>query len=258
MPIAARHNIRVIARLDIKGERLIKSIQLEGVRVVGEPQAAAQLYYEQGADEILLMDAVASLYGRNHLFELIRRVSQNVFLPITVGGGIRKLDDVDAMLRAGADKIAINTAAVREVGLVTEISRRFGSQCVVAQIDAKRQPSGGYEAYVDCGREPTGWNAVDWAREVVGRGAGEILLTSIDREGTRKGFDVELVRTVSDAVPVPLIACGGMRSAEDFVTVVREGHAQAVAMADILHVQKRRIGDLKAEITAAGIPVRLA
>jgi cyclase len=250
------HNIRLIARLDIKGERLIKSIQLEGVRVVGEPAAAARLYAEQGADEVLLMDAVASLYGRNHLFELICRVSEHVFLPITVGGGIRKLDDVDAMLRAGADKVAINTAAVRNAGLVTEISRCFGSQCVVAQIDAKRQPSGDYEAYVDGGREPTGWKAVDWAREVVARGAGEILLTSIDREGTRKGFDIELVRAVSDAVPVPLIASGGMRCAEDFVKVVREGHAEAVAMADILHVQKRSVGELKAEIAASGIPVR--
>jgi cyclase len=250
------HNVRLIARLDIKNDTLIKSIQLEGVRVVGDPNDAARNYYEEGADEILLMDAVASLYGRNHLAEVIRYSSEHVFLPITVGGGIRCLDDADSVLRSGADRVAINTAAVVRPGLITEVARKFGSQCMVLQVDAKRHETGWWEAYVDGGREPSGRDVLDWVREAVDRGVGEVLVTSVDREGTRKGFDTALVRGVAEAVPVPVIASGGMGSVAHLVEVVREGGADAVAMADILHLRGRSMREIKAEAAEAGVPVR--
>ena len=183
-------NIRLIARLDIKGPNLIKGIHLEGLRVIGDPQEFAVRYYRQGADELLYMDVVASLYGRNNLSDIVQRAVRNVFVPITVGGGIRNLDDVRHILRCGADKVAINTAAVARPELVREVSRRFGAQCTVLSIEAKQQGPGKWEAYTDNGRERTGLDVVEWARRGAELGAGEILLTSVDREGTRKGFDV--------------------------------------------------------------------
>lgn len=248
--------IRLIARLDIKGSSLIKGIQLEGFRIIGDPQEYARRYYEQGADELVYMDIVASLYGRNSLHDIVRRTAQDVFVPLTVGGGIRSVDDVREILRAGADKVAINTAAVQRPELIREVAHVFGSQCMVLSIEAKCQGKGHWEVYTDNGRERTGLDVVEWARRGVELGAGEILLTSVDREGTRKGFDCELVQAVSDVVSVPVIASGGMGSPADLVNVVRQGHADAVAMADILHYNRSTIPDVRAVVRESGIEVR--
>ena len=247
---------RLIARLDIKGPNLIKGIHLEGLRVIGDPQEFARRYYEDGADELIYMDVVASLYGRNSLTDIVRRVTEDVFIPMTVGGGIRSCDDVREMLLSGADKIAINTAAIGNPALISEIARRFGSQCIVLSIEAKRKTGGGWECFTDNGREHTGRDVVEWAREGIERGAGEILLTSVDREGTRSGFDVELVRAVSDAVEAPVIASGGMGSFAHLAEVVTDGHADAVAMADILHYGRATISALREAARAANLDVR--
>lgn len=249
--------LRLIPRLDIKKNKLIKSVQLEGVRVVGDPKEAATLYYQQGADELILMDAVASLYGRNHLDDIIRHVAGYIFVPLTVGGGLRSLADVDNVLRAGADKVAINTAAVARPELIAEVARTFGSQAMVLQIDAKARGPGKWEPYVEGAREPTGLDAVEWARHAEALGAGEILVTSVDFEGTRQGFDLALCRAILAAASVPVIISGGMGSLEHLTEVVATG-VDAVAMADILHVQKQSLADIKAGAAAAGIPVRLS
>jgi len=249
-------NVRLIPRLDIKGPNLIKGIHLEGLRVIGDPQRYAVQYYRDGADELLYMDIVASLYGRNSLTEIIRRAVKEVFVPITVGGGIRLVEDARHILRSGADKVAVNTAAVAEPELITRVSRRFGSQCMVLSIEAKQSGPGRWEAYTDNGREHTGLDVVEWARRGVELGAGEILLTSVDREGTRKGFDLDLVRAVSGAVDVPVIASGGMGSEPDLVAVVREGGADAVAMADILHYDRMPLPKIRDAARAAGLHVR--
>jgi len=249
-------NVRLIARLDIKGPNLIKGVHLEGLRVVGDPQEFARRHYEAGADELVYMDIVASLYGRNSLTEIIKRAAKDIFIPMTVGGGVRSADDVKQLLRAGADKVAINTAAVLRPELVTEIARRFGSQCMVLSIEAKCQGPGKWEAYTDNGRERTGKDVVDWARRGCELGAGEILLTSVDQEGTRKGFDVALVRAVAEAVPIPVIASGGMGTTEHLVQVIREGKADAVAMADVLHYNRIPMKQIREAALAAGIPVR--
>ena len=249
-------NVRIIARLDLKGPNLIKGIRLEGLRVVGDPHEHALAYYADGIDEIIIMDAVASLMGRNSLRPILERISSQVFIPITIGGGIRSVDDVRDVLRSGADKVAVNTAAVADPGLIGAVAERFGSQCMVLQIDAKRTPGGGWEAYTDMGREHSGLDAVEWARRGVELGAGEILLTSVDMEGTQKGFDLELIRTIADAVPVPVIASGGMGAAAHFTEAVRDGHADAVAMAGVLHYKRLGLDDVRAEARAAGIAVR--
>jgi cyclase len=202
------------------------------------------------------MDAVASLYGRNSLHEIVASVANNVFVPLTVGGGLRNVEDVRAILRVGADKVAINTAAIQRPELIEELAVVFGSQCIVLSIEAKRQPAGSWEAYVENGRERTGRDAVDWARQGVDLGAGEILLTSIDREGTRKGFDCELVRAVADSVDVPVVASGGMGSPQDLVNVVSVGHADAVAMADILHYERFTIEQVRDLARQSGLDVR--
>jgi cyclase len=249
-------NVRLIARLDIKGPNLIKGIHLEGLRVVGAPGEFARAYYEAGADELVYMDTVASLYGRNNLTDIVRQAAHDVFIPMTVGGGVRSVDDVKTLLRAGADKVAINTAAVRRPGLITEVARRFGSQCMVLSIEAKRSTPGHWEAYTDNGREHTGLDVVDWARRGVELGAGEILLTSVDREGTGKGFDVELVRAVSSAVNVPVIASGGMGTLGHLAEVVRQGGADAVAMAKVLHYKTYTLRQLRDEALREGLHVR--
>jgi cyclase len=249
--------LRIISRLDIKGPHLIKGVHLEGLRVLGDPQAFSRRYYEEGVDELIYMDIVASLYGRNNIVELVRRTAQDVFVPITVGGGVRSVDDVRELLRAGADKVAINTAAIQNPKLVTDVARRFGSQCMVLSIEAKRVPGGGWEAYTDNGRELTGRDVVEWAEEAVDRGAGEILLTSVDNEGTRKGFDVELVRRVADAVPVPVIASGGMGVLKHLVDVVQQGNASAVAIADALHYNRHSLQQIREAVLAEGMSVRI-
>ncbi len=249
--------LRLIARLDIKGPNLIKGVHLEGLRVIGDPQEYARKYYEQGADELIYIDIVASLYGRSKLTEIVRRAAHDVFVPMTVGGGIRSGDDVRDLLRAGADKVAINTAAVRRPELITEVARRFGSQCMVLSIEAKQQAPGRWEIYTDCGRERSGLDAVAWARRGEKLGAGEILVTSIDREGTRKGFDLELTRAISDAVGVPVIASGGYGAPEHLEEVVRHGRADAVAFADALHYGRESMSSLREHACCAGLPVRV-
>ena len=248
--------VRLIPRLDIKGPNLIKGIHLEGLRVVGDPNTYARKYYEAGADELIYMDIVASLYGRNNLTDIVERAARDVFVPMTVGGGIRSVADARTILRAGADKVAVNTAAVAQPELITEIARVFGSQCMVLSIEAKRTRDGAWEAFTDNGREHTGLDVVTWVRQGVEMGAGEILLTSVDHEGTRQGFDVELVNAVATAVPVPVIASGGMGSVDDLVTVVGSGRADAVAMADILHYDRLSLAEIRDGVLAAGIEAR--
>lgn len=237
--------IRIIPRLDIKGPNLVKGIHLEGLRVLGKPERFARCYYEQGADELLYMDVVASLYGRNNLLGIISKTSKEIFIPLTVGGGIRTLEDIKAILRAGADKVSINTAAIQRPELVREAARRFGSSTIVVSIEAIRQPDGRYEAYTDNGREKTGVDALEWAVRAAVLGAGEILLTSINREGTGKGYDTVFVQKVAEAVPIPVIACGGAGCKEDVLEVIQKGKADAVSLASILHydfLQNRREG----------------
>jgi len=249
-------NIRLIARLDIKGPNLIKGIHLEGLRVIGSPSEYALRYYLQGADELIYMDCVASLYGRNHLGDIIKTAAKDIFVPMTVGGGIRSVEDATEILRTGADKVAVNTAAVAKPLLITEIARRFGSQCMVLSVEAKQLSSDRWEVYTDNGRERTGLDVVEWVKRGVAMGAGEILLTSVDREGTRKGFDVDLVKVVSSEVDVPIIASGGMGKPEDLLTVINEGGADAVAMADILHYKRAEIGEIRKVAEDAGLGVR--
>lgn len=248
--------IRLIPRLDIKGPNVIKGVHLEGLRVMGDPQEFARRYYEQGADELLYVDVVASLYGRNSLHDIIERATRDVFVPLTVTGGIRSVDDVRKILRVGADKIGINTAATKRPELIREVARKFGSQCMVLSIEAKRIAEGRWEAYTDNGREKTGLDVVEWAQRGVELGAGEILLTSVDQEGTRKGFDTALLAAVSKAVPVPVIASGGMGKLDDVVAAIREGAADAVAMADILHYGRATVGEIRATALGAGLNVR--
>jgi imidazole glycerol-phosphate synthase subunit HisF len=248
-------NARLIARLDIKGPNLIKGIHLEGLRVIGDPEDHARRYYEQGADELIYIDIVASLYGRNSLGEMVSRVARDVFVPLTVGGGLRSVDDVRAILRAGADKVAINTAAIRRPELVTEIAQTFGSQCMVLGIEAKRGGAHRWEAFTDNGREATGVDVVEWCRRAADLGAGEILLTSVDQEGTRKGFDTALVAAVADAVAIPVIASGGMGTTGHMVAAFEAG-ADAVAMADVLHYRRMTISDVRTAARATGLDVR--
>jgi len=249
-------NIRLISRLDIKGPNLIKSIHLEGLRVIGSPNEYALKYYSQGADELIYMDCVASLYGRNHLGDIIQAAAKNIFIPMTVGGGIRSVSDATEILRAGADKVAINTAAIENPDLVAEIAQRFGSQCMVLSVEAKQVSPNSWEAYTNNGREKSGLDVVEWIKKAVQLGAGEILLTSIDREGTRKGFDSQLVKAVTNSVSVPVIASGGMGKVDDLQEVVHEGEADAVAMADILHYNRATISDIRSFALNSGLKLR--
>jgi cyclase len=248
--------VRLIARLDIKAPNLIKGVHLEGLRVIGDPNVHAKRYYEQGADEFVYMDIVASLYERNSLTDIVERATPDVFVPMTVGGGVRTVEDARKLLASGADKVAINTAALKNPRLITEVAHRFGSQAMVLSIEAKRSAPGHWEAYTDNGREHTGLDVVAWAKRGAALGAGEILLTSVDQEGTRKGFDVALVRAVTDAVPIPVIASGGMGTIQHLIDVIRDGHADAVAIADMLHYRRSTLDEIRREIIAAGAPVR--
>jgi imidazole glycerol-phosphate synthase subunit HisF len=248
--------VRLIARLDIKGPNLIKGIHLEGLRVIGSPNAHALRYYQQGADELIYMDCVASLYGRNSLGDIVQSAAQDVFVPMTVGGGIRSVDDATYLLRSGADKVAVNTAAVANPRLISDIARRFGSQCMVLSIEAKHIGPDHWEVYTDNGREKTGVDVVAWVKKGVSLGAGEVLLTSVDREGTRKGYDVAMLKAVTQEIGVPVIASGGMGKPEDLLDAVQTGGADAVAMADILHYGRATVGDIRDAARAGGIEVR--
>jgi cyclase len=228
-------SIRIIPRLDIKGPNLVKGIQLEGLRVLGKPERFARYYYESGADELFYMDAVASLYGRNSLMDIIRRTSKDVFIPLTVGGGLRTVEDIRMVLRAGADKVSINTAAITRPELIREASRSFGSSTIVVSIEAMKTEDGSYEAYVDYGRQKTGLDAIEWALRAAELGAGELLVTSIGREGTGRGFDLELISRVSDSVEVPVIASGGAGDLRHIREVIGQGKTQAVCVGSMFH-----------------------
>jgi len=227
--------IRIIPRLDIKGPNLVKGVQMEGLRVLGKPEYFARRYYEGGADELLYIDAVASLYGRNSLLEIIERTAREIFIPLTVGGGLRSVEDVRTVLRAGADKVAINTAAIRRPELIREVASAFGSSTVVVSIEAFRKSDGKYECYTDYGRERSGVDPFEWAVRAVELGAGEIMVTAIKREGTGGGFDLELTRRVAESVPIPVIACGGAGKLEHVSEVIQKGKADAVSLASLLH-----------------------
>ncbi len=230
-----KKNIRIIPRLDIKGPNLVKGIHLEGLRVMGKPEEFAKFYYEQGADELIFQDVVASLYERNSLHDIITKTAKQIYIPITVGGGLRTIEDVKSVLRAGADKVCLNTAAIRNPSVIRDAVLRFGSSTVVVAIEAIKQSDGKYLAYTDNGREHTGMEVIKWAQQIDEMGAGEIVITSVDKEGTGEGFDIELVRQVAQSVSVPVIAHGGAGKKEDVAEVISKGFADAVSIASILH-----------------------
>jgi cyclase len=249
-------NVRVIPRLDIKGPNVVKGIHMEGLRVVGEPRALARKYYEQGADELIAMDIVASLYGRSPDFALMRSIADELFIPLTMGGGIQSLHDINNFLRAGADKVAINTFATKHPGLLKDAVREFGSQCIVLSVEAKKTPAGWYEAYTEGGREHSQRNAIEWIKEALALGVGEILLTSVDTDGTRRGYDTELLSQVTAFAQVPVVIHGGAKDGDSLRGAIAEGRADAVSLATILHYDEATVGALKAHLTASGIPVR--
>jgi imidazole glycerol-phosphate synthase subunit HisF len=248
---------RIIPCLDIRAGRVVKGVQFVDLRDAGDPVAHAQFYEEEGADELVFLDITASVEDRGILLEVVRRVAEVLSIPFTVGGGVRDVEDFRALLRAGADKVSINTAAVQHPERITEAARRFGSQCVVVAIDAKRVGPDRWEVYIHGGRTPTGLDAVSWAREAERRGAGEILLTSIDADGTREGYDLALTRAVAEAVGIPVIASGGAGAPEHFYRVFTEGKADAALAASLFHFRELRIADLKRYLAERGIPVRL-
>jgi len=248
---------RIIACLDVDGGRVVKGVQFENLRDAGDPVELAKAHSASGADEIVLLDISAAHERRATLLDTVRRAAAELFIPFTVGGGIRTLEDAAAVFSAGADKISINSTALADPTLITQIAARFGSQAVVVAIDAKcSEGTSQWEAFTHGGRTATGRDAVAWAREAEARGAGEILLTSMDRDGTGAGFDCELTRTVADSVRIPVIASGGAGGAQHFVEVFREGHADAALAASIFHYGFSRLVDLKQEIGEQGIPVR--
>ena len=254
--------VRVIPCLDVKDGRVVKGVNFVNLRDAGDPVEAASAYDEAGADELCFLDITASHENRDTIFDVVERTAERCFMPLTVGGGVRKLDDVRKLLEAGADKVSINTAAVMERDFVCRAAEKFGAQCIVVAIDAKRVAAGKqrgqrFEIFTHGGREPTGIEAVSYAREVVALGAGEILLTSMDRDGTKRGFDLELTRAVADAVSVPVIASGGVGTLEHLVEGVRDGHASAVLAASIFHYGECTIGEAKRFMAAAGLAVRL-
>lgn len=238
--------IRIIPKLDIKGPNLVKGIHLEGLRVLGKPEDFAKYYYENGADELLYMDVVASLYQRNSLHDIIAKTAEEIFIPLTVCGGIRTIDDIRKVLRSGADKVSLNTAAINNPSIIKKASEIFGSSTIAVSIEAIKQPDGKYLAYTDNGRQYSGVEVLEWAKKVEDLGAGEIVLTSIDREGTGKGYDLELTKMVSQNVSIPVVACGGAGSADDVYQVITQGGADAVIVASILHydfIHKHKIDD---------------
>lgn len=247
---------RIVPCMDVKDGRVVKGINFINLRDAGDPVEQAKLYDRMGADELVFLDISATVEGRRTMLAVVRAIAEQVFLPLTVGGGIREVEDIRNSLLAGADKVSINSAAVRNPQLLTEGARRFGDQCIVLAIDAKRRVSGGWEVYVDGGRTPTGLDALDWARAGVWAGAGEILLTSMDRDGTRDGFDLTLTQTIAASVPVPVIASGGAGSQTDFLNLFRETQAQAALAATLFHDKILEIGMLKDYLYKKGVPMR--
>jgi cyclase len=248
---------RIIPCLDVHAGRVVKGINFVKLRDAGDPVEAARRYNEAGADELTFLDITASSDARDTIVDVISRVADEVFIPLTVGGGVRRVEDVRKLLNAGADKVSINTAAVENPALVGESARHFGSQAIVVAIDARGRAGGGWEVYTHGGRKPTGKDVVEWAREMAARGAGEILLTSMDRDGTRNGFDVALTRAVSDAVPVPVIASGGVGTLEHLAQGIEEGRADAVLAASVFHFGEITVPEAKRFLAARGIEMRL-
>ncbi len=236
---------RIIARIDVKNDFVIKGIHLEGLRKVGDPNEMARKYYTHGIDEIIFMDAVAAYYDRNSLTDIINKACKDIFVPITVGGGIRTIEDIQIALNAGADKTAINTKAVQNPKFINEASKVFGSQCIVSSIEAKKIDESKWEVYVDNGREPTGLDVLEWSKEVQDLGAGEIMLTSIDNEGTKKGFDINLYDLVSSVTSIPIIASGGAGNKDDVVDLIQGSNIDAVAIASLFHYDLETINNLK-------------
>ena len=250
-------NIRIIPRLDIKGPNVVKPIHTEALRIVGNPADLAKRYYQEGADEIIYMDIVASLYQRNLDFDLLRSVAENIFIPLTVGGGIRTIYDINNALRAGADKVAINTYAVHNPEFISTAAKEFGSQCIVLSIEAKRQSDNKWEAYTDGGREYVGLDAIEWVKRGIELGAGEIMITSIDKDGTGKGYDLDLIKNITSFATVPVIVYGGAGNPESILQVIREGKADAVSAASIFHYKNFSIGEVKKYLKENDINVRL-
>jgi cyclase len=247
---------RLVPCLDVDRGRVVKGVRFVALRDAGDPVECAARYDAEGADELVFLDITASADARPIVIDMVRRVADAVFLPFTVGGGVRSVEDADALLRAGADKVAVNTAAVDHPQLLERLARRFGSQAVVLAVDARARGEGAWEVYVHGGRTPTGRDAVAWAREGAERGAGEILLTSMDRDGTKDGFDIALTRAVSEAVPVPVVASGGCGSVEHMAAALGEGKASAALAASVFHFGEIRIPEAKARLRAAGVEVR--
>ncbi len=247
---------RIIPCLDVDRGRVVKGVKFVEIRDAGDPVEAAAAYDAQGADELVFLDITASSDGRRTMLDVVQRTAEQVFMPLTVGGGIRTVDDVREMLRAGADKASVNTAAIQSPDLLRDAAARFGSQCIVLAIDAKRRAGGGWEVYTHGGRKPAGLDAVEWARRGAELGAGEILLTSMDSDGTKDGYDIALTRAVADAVPVPVIASGGAGKPEHLYDALEQGRADAVLAASIFHFREMTIGDVKEYLAGRGVAVR--
>lgn len=251
--------IRIIPRLDVKGPNVVKGIHMEGLRVMGSPIELAKKYFEQGADELIYMDIVASLYERNIDFELVKAVANELFIPLTVGGGIRTLHDINDALRAGADKVAINTFATKHPAFLKDAVHEFGSQCIVLSVEAKRSTNhpSGWEVYTDGGREHSGRDVQEWVQEALSYEIGEIMLTSVDFDGTKKGYDLELIAKISPLCPVPLVVYGGASDAHSMIDAVEKGVVDGLACASMLHYDKWTIDEIKAQLSSASLPIRL-
>jgi cyclase len=248
--------IRIIPCLDVHAGRVVKGVKFVDLVDAGDPVEQARVYDKAGADELTFLDITASSDNRDTLYEVVARTADQCFMPLTVGGGVRQVEDIRKLLLAGADKVSINTAAIARPEFVAEAANKFGSQCTVVAIDAKRTAENKWQVFTHGGRNATGLDAIDWARRMVSLGAGEILLTSMDRDGTKEGFDLRLTRAVSDAVSVPVIASGGVGTLEHFVQGVRQGHASGLLAASVFHFGTFSIGQVKAYLTAAGVPIR--
>jgi cyclase len=249
---------RVIPCLDVKDGRVVKGVNFVDLRDAGDPVEQARIYDAAGADELCFLDITASHEKRPTILDVVARTAEQCFMPLTVGGGVRTTDDIRALLLAGADKVAINTTAVKDPDFVRAAAEKFGSQCIVVAVDAKRTDADGFEVYTHGGRKPTGLDALAWVRRMAANGAGEILLTSMDRDGTRIGYDIELTRAVADSLTIPVIASGGVGKLDHLVEGIRDGHATAVLAASIFHFGEHSIAEAKAHMARAGVPVRLA